>query len=57
MPDDFCIAHGYEFMRCEKVWGAIPYCKACDDERSLAESAITGKGSSEPSDFEVKTPS
>lgn len=30
MPDDFCLEHGYEFMRCDKVWGAIPYCLACD---------------------------
>jgi hypothetical protein len=30
MSDDFCIEHGYEFMRCEKVWGAIPYCAACE---------------------------
>jgi hypothetical protein len=30
MPDDFCLEHGYEFMRCDRVWGAIPYCLACD---------------------------
>jgi hypothetical protein len=33
MTDDFCVTHGYEFMRCEKAWGAIPYCTACDDDR------------------------
>jgi len=28
--DDFCLIHGYEFMRCDKAWGAIPYCFACE---------------------------
>jgi hypothetical protein len=38
MNDDFCLIHGYEFMRCEKVWGAIPYCEACDNPgAALAE--------------------
>lgn len=23
-------------MRCEKVWGAIPYCQACDDENGIS---------------------
>lgn len=35
MPDDFCLEHGYEFMHCEKVWGAIPYCKECDREKTM----------------------
>lgn len=30
MSDDFCIIHGRDHMRCEKVWGAIPYCEACE---------------------------
>jgi hypothetical protein len=34
MTDDFCLIHGYEFMRCDKVWGAIPYCEECDRERA-----------------------
>ena len=34
MCKDFCVAHGYEFMRCEKVWGAIPYCAQCEEDRA-----------------------
>lgn len=37
MTDDFCVEHGYEFMRCERVWGAIPYCAACDVLRADKE--------------------
>lgn len=32
MSDDFCLIHGYEFMACEKVWGAVPHCTECDAE-------------------------
>lgn len=35
MPDDFCIEHGYEFMKCDKVWGAIPYCEKCTETKTV----------------------
>ena len=41
MPDDFCCEHGYEFMKCGKVWGAVPYCEACDDARAAAIFAMS----------------
>src|SRR5690349_10109891 len=40
MADDFCIEHGTEFMACAKVWGAIPYCKKCEQEAAGPSEAI-----------------
>lgn len=38
MADDFCLTHGYEHMKSQ--WGnPIPYCEACENERSLISSA------------------
>lgn len=32
MSDDFCIEHGYEFMK-SQMGNPIPYCAACEQER------------------------
>lgn len=32
MSDDFCIEHGYEFMRCA-MGNPIPYCEECERQK------------------------
>lgn len=32
MSDDFCVEHGYEFMK-SVMGNPVPYCTACDDEQ------------------------
>jgi len=38
MNNDFCLVHGYEYMKSQ--WGnPIPYCEACEKERDLISDA------------------
>lgn len=40
MPDDFCVEHGYEFMK-SQMGNPIPYCSVCEEHRATAR-AIRG---------------
>lgn len=37
MSDDFCLEHGYEFMKSD-FGNPIPYCERCDQERQMPTS-------------------
>lgn len=37
MTDDFCLIHGYDYMRKSSIFDPIPYCSKCEKEDLLDE--------------------